>query len=67
MFVSKMKFLIFLFIIALLEAANCPNMCSNHGTCDERGSCNCFKGWTMGDCSLSIINNTNFRIMSIWI
>ena len=31
--------------------SECPNACSEHGLCDFYDMCNCFRGFTGGDCS----------------
>jgi len=31
--------------------AACPNACSQRGTCNDENVCNCFDGWTGGDCA----------------
>ena len=32
-------------------AAACPNSCSQRGTCTDENICECYVGWTGGDCS----------------
>ena len=34
-----------------LAGANCPNICSGHGSCSN-GVCTCYEGYTSADCSL---------------
>ena len=34
-----------------LVDGECPNACSQHGLCDFYDMCNCFRGFTGGDCS----------------
>ncbi len=44
-----------MFIISLYDvlATPCPNSCSSHGVCDSSSRvCQCFNGFTGGDCSL---------------
>lgn len=46
-----MKYIhIFLYALAVY-GAQCPNFCSSHGSCNSNGLCNCYPGWTEGDCS----------------
>jgi hypothetical protein len=41
--------------------SNCPNACSNHGTCTSAGVCNCQAGWAGNDCSVSLNTLNNNR------
>lgn len=35
-------------------AAQCPNLCSGHGVCNNQGLCECWDGWAAApDCSRS--------------
>ena len=49
-------FLLSRLLLSLLLLLNpthsaCPNACSQHGLCDFYDMCNCFRGFTGGDCS----------------
>jgi hypothetical protein len=56
-----MKLLVvFLGLIALINANSCDNACSGHGICGTNSVCQCYEGWGMGlsldsgDCSQRI-------------
>lgn len=41
-------------IYLVTEAALCPNSCSGKGVCQQSGKCDCYPGYTGGDCRESI-------------
>ena len=48
----KTTFLLLLASSALfMAAAECPNACSGHGTCEAYDMCSCDRGWQSADCS----------------
>lgn len=75
---NRMKVVYFL-LLALSVYGSCPNLCSGHGTCSDKGTCTCNRqpglglnygaidefAWTGPDCSESInYNNNKYRNLS---
>jgi hypothetical protein len=39
-------------LVQLADSQSCPNNCNGHGDCfNPNRVCDCYNGWTLGDCS----------------